>query len=137
MAQKSERTKNVSKKALIFGLLSLMCFVGVALFSIIACLTRLGGSESSGMEIISEQLKTVLVSFSVTLGIVTVSAIVIKNKIRTTVYMLALVMNGILFKEVGMYIILAIWALDEFVFAALHKKFKALKIINKEIDIRG
>ena len=51
-------------------------------------------------------------------------------------YMLALIINSILFKETGMYIILAIWFIDEYVFSALHKHYKQLVIINKEIDRR-
>ena len=88
------------------------------------------------MEIISEALKARLVSLSVTVIIVAILAIFIKNKARITIYMLALIINGILFKEPGMYVILGIWALDEFIFTALHKHYKQLVTINKEIDRR-
>lgn len=133
----SQRTKDVKKLSKIFGFLSFLCFVGVAIFTIIACFTRLGGSEEQGMEIISEQLKNTLVSFSITLAIVVVCAFLIKEKVRTTIYMFALVVNGILFKEIGMYSILAVWALDEFIFSMLYKKYKRLTEINKEIDKRA
>ena len=137
MEKKSKRTKDTVKLSRIFFFLSFVCFVGVAIFSVIACFSRLGGSQKQGMEIISEQLKSVLVSTSVTLIIVTVLALIIKNKVRTTVYMLALVINGILYKEIGMYTILGIWALDEFVFSLLHNRYKQLATINKEIDKRA
>ena len=133
---KSKRTKDVSRLSLIFFWLSFLCYFGVAIFSIIAIFTRLGASEKQGMEIISEQLKSVLVSFSVTLLIVVALAIFIKNKVRHTIYMFALVINGILFKNVGMYAILTIWAIDEFIFHLLHTHFSKLKTINKEIDRR-
>ena len=133
----SKRTKDTAKLSRIFFLLSFLCFLGTAIFTVIACFTRLGDSEKQSMEIISEQLKSVLVSTSVTLIIVTILALIIKNKVRTTVYMLSLVICGILFKEVGMYSILGVWALDEFVFTLLYKHFRELKIINKEIDKRG
>lgn len=132
----SERTKNTVKLSRLFLVLSFLCFVGVAIFTVIACFSHIGSSEEQGMEIISEQLKSVLVSTSVTIIIVTILALIIKNKIRTTVYMLSLIVNGILFKAVGMYTILAIWALDEYVFTALHKHYHKLKVINKEIDLR-
>lgn len=132
----SKRTKDTAKLSRLFLVLSFLCFVGVAIFTVIACFSRIGGSEEQGLEIFSEQLKTVLVSTSVTIIIVTILALIIKNKVRTTVYMLSLIVNGILFKEVGMYTILAIWALDEYVFTALHKHYHKLKVINKEIDLR-
>lgn len=132
----SKRTKDTAKLSRLFLVLSFLCFVGVAIFTVIACFSHIGGSEEQGMEIISEQLKSVLVSTSVTIIIVTILALIIKNKVRTTVYMLSLIVNGILFKEVGMYTILAIWALDEYVFTALHKHYHKLKVINKEIDLR-
>ena len=133
----SQRTKDVKKLSKIFGFLSFLCFVGVAIFTIIACFTRLGGSEQQGMEIISEQLKNTLISFSITLAIVVVCAFLIKEKVRTTIYMFALVVNGILFKEIGMYSILGVWALDEFIFSMLYRKYKRLTEINKEIDKRA
>lgn len=133
----SKRTKDTAKLSRLFLVLSFLCFVGVAIFTVIACFSHIGSSEEQGMEIIiSEQLKSVLVSTSVTIIIVTILALIIKNKVRTTVYMLSLVVNGILFKSVGMYTILAIWALDEYVFTALHKHYHKLKVINKEIDLR-
>ena len=133
---KSKRTKDVSKLSAIFFWLSFCCYFGVGIFSIIAIFSHLGGTKEQGMEIISEQLKTMLVSFSVTMLIVIALAIFIKNKARTTIYMFALVINGLIFKEVGMYAILAIWGLDEFLFNMLHKHYLRLKIINREIDRR-
>ena len=132
----SKRTKDVKKLSRIFLSLSFVCFIGVALFSVIAIFTRINGSEEKGIEIISEALKTRLISLSVTMIIGVVLALIIKDKVRTTIYMLALVINSILFKEVGMYVILGIWAIDEYIFTNLHKHYKQLAIINKEIDRR-
>ena len=137
MAKKdSKRTKDVKKLSRIFFSLSFVCFLSVAIFSVIAIFTRIGGSEEKGIEIISEALKARLVSLSITMIIGVILALIIKDKVRTTIYMLALVINAILFKEVGMYSILGVWALDEYVFTNLHKHYKQLAIINKEIDRR-
>ena len=133
----SKRTKDTAKLARLFFFLSFACFIGVAIFTVISCFTRLGGEQKQGMEIISEQLKTLLISTSVTILVVAILAFFIKNKIRPTIYMLSLIVNGILFKEAGMYTILAIYFVDEFVFTALFKHYHALKVINKEIDKRG
>lgn len=136
MAQTSKRTKDVRKLSRIFFFISLCCFVGVAIFTVIATFTRIGGSEKTGVDILSETAKTSLISLSITTVICLILALFIKEKIRTTIYMLALIINSILFKETGMYIILAIWFIDEYVFSALHKHYKQLVIINKEIDRR-
>ena len=137
MNKKSKRTKDCAKLARVFFFLSFVCFIGVAIFTVIACFTRLGGSEEQGMKIISDELKTLLVSTSITILIVSVLAFFIKNKARTTIYMLALIVNGVLFKEVGMYSVLGVYALDEYVFTSLCKHYHSLHVINKEIDRRG
>ena len=112
MAQTSKRTKDVRKLSRIFFFISLCCFVGVAIFTVIATFTRIGGSEKTGVDILSETAKTSLISLSITTVICLILALFIKEKIRTTIYMLALIINSILFKETGMYIILAIWFID-------------------------
>lgn len=136
MAQTSKRTKNVRKLSRIFFFISLCCFVGVAIFTVIATFTRVGDTEKTGVDILSTALKTQLISFSITTLICLILALFIKEKVRTAVYMLALVINSILFKEVGMYSILGIWFIDEYIFTALHKHYKTLLTINKEIDRR-
>ena len=136
MAQATKRTKDVKKLSRIFFWLSVVCFAGVAIFTIIATFTHLGGSEKTGADILSDALKTQLISFSITTIICLILTLFIKEKIRTAIYMLALVINAILFKEAGMYTILAIWFVDEYIFTALHKHYKTLLTINKEIDRR-
>lgn len=136
MAQTSKRTKDVRKLSRIFFIISTVCFVGVAIFTVIATFTRIGGTEKTGVDILSDSLKTTLISFSISTVICVVLALFIKEKVRTAVYMLSLIINVILFKEAGMYTILGIWFVDEYLFAALHKHYKQLVIINKEIDRR-
>ena len=136
MAKLTKRTKDVRKLSRIFFFVSLCCFVGVAIFTVIATFTRIGGSEKAGIDILSESAKTSLISLSISTVICVILTLFIKEKIRVAVYMLALVINSILFKETGMYIILAIWFIDEYVFTYLHKHYKQLTTINKEIDRR-
>lgn len=136
MPKATKRTKDLIKLTRIFFLLSLCCFVGVAVFTVIATFTCLGGSEKTGADILSDALKTQLISFSITTIICLILTLFIKEKIRTAIYMLALVINSVLFKEAGMYTILAIWFVDEYIFTALHKHYKTLFTINKEIDRR-
>ena len=133
---KSKRTKDVQRLSRIFFLLSFLCFVGVAIFTIIATFTRVGGSEKTGMDILSDEAKKSLISLSITTIICLILTIFIKEKIRVAIYMLSLVIISVIYKTTGMYIILSIWAVDEYVFTLLHKHYKQLTTINKEIDRR-
>lgn len=134
--KKSQRTKDVTKLARLFLVLSCLCFLGVAIFSVFAIFSRLGGSEKQGIEIISQQLKTLLISTSITTLIIAIAALFIKEKLRYTIYMLSLIVIGILYKEVGAYITLGVFAADEFILHNLYLHYKSLAKINKEIDRR-
>ena len=133
----SKRTKDTKKLSFIFLVLSVLSYIGVAAFTVISLFSKLGGSEKEGIDILSEALKARLVSVSITIVIVTLIALIIKNKIRTMVYMLSLVVVGIIYGEVAMYAVLGVYFVDEFVFTYLHQKYKNLSIINKEIDKRA
>lgn len=133
----SKRTKDTKKLSIIFSVLSALSYLGVAIFTVISLFSKLGGSEKEGIDILSEALKARLVSVSVTIIIVALIALIIKNKIRTMVYMLSLVVVGIIYGEVAMYAVLGVYFVDEFVFTYLHNKYKNLSVINREIDKRA
>lgn len=133
----SKRTKDTKKLSIIFSVSSVLSYIGVALFTVISLFSKLGGTEEQGIDILSEALKARLVSVSVTIIIVTLLALIIKNKVRTMVYMLSLVVVGIIYGEGAMYAVLGVYFVDEFVFTYLHQKYKNLSIINKEIDKRA
>lgn len=137
MAEKrSKRTKDVIKLSRLFFFLSFACVLGTALFTVITVFSKIGGSEKTGVDILSDTLKNALISVSITCVIGAILFLLIRDKIRTTLYMLALIVNAIIFKEVGMYVVLGVYALDEYIFTALYKHYKQLATINKEIDRR-
>lgn len=136
MAKSSERTKSCKKRAIFFFLLSCLCFVGVAIFAVIAAFSHIGGSEKQGMEIISESLKASLISLSITSLIILIAAIIIKEKVRTAAYIISLIIILLIYGKVGAFVVLGIWGVDEYIFHALHKHYKSLTLINKEIDRR-
>ena len=136
MAKTSKRTKDVKKLARIFFILSCLCFLGVAIFSVIAIFNRVGGEQKQGMEIISEQLKNLLISTSITTLVIAIAALFIKEKLRYTIYMLSLIVIALIYKEVGAYIVLGVFAADEFVLHNLFLHYKQLVVVNKEIDRR-
>lgn len=131
----SKRTKDCRKLSFIFWLFSTLCWVGVAIFAIVSAFSKVGVSEQ-GMEILSAAFKAKIISLSITIIIGLILSLLIKEKARVTVYMLALLCITIMYGEVAMYIVLAIWGIDEYVLYALYKRYKALILINKEIDRR-
>ena len=135
--KKSDRTKKVQHLSFIFGLASLLCWLGVAIFAVIVAFSKVGGSEKTGVDILSEAIKTKLISLSITVIIGLICALLIKEKARTTVYMLSLLLLTIVYGEQAMYVVLSVWFVDEYVLHYLHKRYKNLSTINKEIDLRG
>lgn len=133
----SQRTKDVKKLSFIFWLISTLMTVGVVLFVVISTFTKLSGSDKTGADILSETLKAQIISLSITAIICLFLIFIIKDKVRNTLYMLSIIITAILYKEVGMYIVGAIWLIDEYVIHALFKHYQALITINKEIDRRG
>ena len=133
----SQRTKDVKKRAVVCFIISTLMTVGVVLFVVISTFTKIGGTESTGKDILSEALKAQIISLSVTAIICLLLIFIIKDKVRHTLYMLSIIIAAIIYKEVGMYIVAGIWFVDEYIIHALYKRYKNLITINKEIDLRG
>ena len=131
----SPRAKDLKKRKIIFGLLSTLTWVVTGVVFIIIALTKFKTKDSSGTPIFSPEIKSMIASIGVTAVIGLIVAIIIKDKIRTFVFMTSTVLASILYKEVGMYIVLAIWLVDEYIFHTLYKKFARQYEIRKEVDL--
>lgn len=131
----SPRAKDLKRKKLIFGLMSTLMWVGTGLVFAILAFTKFKAKDSSGIPILSHELKTLLTSIGVTAMIGLVVGIIIKDKIRTFIYMASTILATIIYKDVGMYIVLSIWLVDEYIIYALYKKYKRKYEIRKEIDL--
>lgn len=132
----SDRTKQVKRRAIIFGLLSTLILIGVVSFTVISAFSKVTGTDKTGTDILSEALKAQIISLSVTAIICLLLAFVLKDKMRYTLYLLSLFIITFLYKNVGMYIVGCIWAVDEYIIYPLYKRNKSLILINKEIDRR-
>lgn len=132
----SERTKKLRTLRNVFSLLSFGLWLGVGIFSAITTFLALGDMEFGGA-VFSAEFKAMLASIGITTLIGLVLAIILKNKLRTAIWMISLVICSICYKEVGMYVVLGIWALDEYCFTLLANYYNKRLIINKEIDLRG
>lgn len=133
---KSEITKKLIKKRNIFAILDTIAWVGVGMFSAIMTFLMLDAKDKSGMPIISADFKALIVSVGITAIIGIVAAIVIKDKIRTAVWMLSLIMLTVIYKDLGMYCTLGAWFIDEYVIHSLYVHYRDRVKINKEIDLR-
>lgn len=133
---KTERTIKCKKLGILFTILSwLLCF-GLAVGFIIAFVAMNGsggGEDSATME---EKLGTIIYGFGLSLIPMLVLAIVVKDKIRPTVWMIDIILANYLFGSWMMYIVFAIWVIDQYVIAPLGKHYRQLYTINKEIDRR-
>ena len=92
-----------------------------------------GGEDSATME---EKFGTIIYGFGLSLIPMLVLAIVVKDKIRPTVWMIDIILANYLFGSWMMYIVFAIWVIDQYVIAPLGKHYRQLYTINKEIDRR-
>lgn len=132
----SDRTKSLIKKYRVFKWLDIACWVGIAIFTFISVLCLINGTDEKGTPIFSQEFKAFLVSLGVTTIVGIIAALIIKDKMRTAIWMLSLILCTVMYKEVGMYCILGAWFIDEYIFHALKVKYKNLIVINKEIDRR-
>lgn len=136
----SERTKKCKKLRNWFFAISTLLLIAVLVFTIInvASIFNVPKDPKTGEPLIkiSQSLIDKVVAFGTTTVVVSILAIFIKNKARTAIYMLSLIISIIIKGEPGAYFILILWALDEYVFHALYLNYKNKVVINKEIDLR-
>jgi len=134
----SQRTKDLKKKRKLFGVLSYATWITTAVILLVFTFIAISQKEKgvTFIDLLSDSAKKAILSVGITTIIGIIGAIFIKDKIRTLIWMACLVMATVLFKDTGMFIVLGIWCVDEYVFTTLYKKYKNLVVINKEIDMR-
>ena len=133
---KTERTIKCKKLGILFTILSwLLCF-GLAVGFVIAfvAMNGSGGGENSATS--EEKFGTIIYGFGLSLIPMLVLAIIVKDKIRPTVWMIDIILANYLFGSWMMYIVFAIWIIDQYVIDPLGKHYRQLYTINKEIDRR-
>lgn len=130
---KSERYKSLKKKTIIFGIISY-----AALFITMAVCLIAGGinfnAVKDGVQIFTDEAKTLFLSMSITAVIGTVLTFFLKEGMRTFIWVVCVVLASIVFGPVGMYIVLGVWLLDDYVIHKLFKHYQSKLSIRKEID---
>ena len=130
---KSERYKSLKKKTIIFGIISY-----AALFITLTVCLIAGGvnfnAVKDGVEIFTDEAKTIFLSMSITAIIGTILTFFLKEGTRTFIWVVCVVLSSIVFGPVGMYIVLGVWLIDDYVIHKLFKYYQSKLSIRKEID---
>ena len=130
---KSERYKSLKRKAIIFGIISYAAIFITMLVCIIA-----GGinfnAVHEGIQVFTDEAKTLFLSVSITAIIGTILTFFLKEGMRTFIWIVCVVLSSIVFGPVGMYIVLGVWLIDDYVIHKLFKYYQGKLSIRKEIE---
>lgn len=129
----SERYKQLKKRTVLFGIIS----YATLFVTMLVCL--IGGGVNfnavrNGVQVFTDEAKTLFLSMSITAIIGTILTIFLKEGMRTFIWIVCVVLGSIVFGAVGMYIILGVWLLDDYVIHKLFLHWKSKLSIRKEID---
>lgn len=129
----SERYKSLKKKSIILGIISY-----AALFITMTVCLIAGGvninAVHDGVQIFTDEAKTIFYSMTVTAMVGTVLTFFLKEGMRTFLWIVCVVLSSIVFGAVGMYIVLGVWLVDDYVIHKLFLHFKNKLSIRKEIE---
>ena len=134
--KKSKRTVDCKKVAVAMYVLNWVLCFGLAIALVIAFLITKDQAPTEDQETLQQKLGTIIYGIGLSLIPMVVLAIIVKDKIRPTVWMIDIILANYLFGEIAMYIVFAIWLLSEYVVGPVGKHYKSLYTINKEIDRR-
>lgn len=134
--KKSKRTVDCKKVAVAMYVLNWVLCFGLAIALVIAFLITKDQAPTEDQATLQEKLGTIIYGIGLSLIPMVVLAIVVKDKIRPTVWMIDILLANYLFGEIAMYIVFAIWLVSEYVVGPVGKHYKSLYTINKEIDRR-
>ena len=133
---KTERTIKCKRLGILFTALSWVLCFGLAGAFVIACLAMNGSGNGEQSETMKEKFGTIIYGFGLSLIPMLVLSIIVKDKIRPTVWMIDVILANYLFGSWLMYVVFAIWLIDQYVIGPLGKHYRQLYTINKEIDRR-
>ena len=134
--KKSKRTVDCKKVAIAMYILNWVLCFGLAIALVIAFLITKDQAPTEDQETLQQKLGTIIYGIGLSLIPMVVLAIVVKDKIRPTVWMIDIILANYLFGEIAMYIVFVIWLVSEYVVGPVGKHYKSLYTINKEIERR-
>lgn len=129
---KTNRTIKCKRLGVTFSVINWFLCFGLAIGYIVAFFALKG--EGNGE--LKQKLGTIVYGFGLSLIPMVVLAVIVKDKIRPTLWMVNIILANYLFGNYCMYTTFGVWLLSEYVFSPLTKHYKQLYVINKEIDRR-
>lgn len=133
---KTERTIKCKRLGILFTALSWVLCFGLAVAFVISFLAMNGSGNGEQSETMKEKFGTIIYGFGLSLIPMLVLSIIVKDKIRPTVWMIDVILANYLFGSWLMYVVFVIWLIDQYVIGPLGKHYRQLYTINKEIDRR-
>ena len=131
----TDYTKKLKQKKNIFLTFDTAVWLLYPLIMLILAFSHLHGGTNL-LNIFSAPIKDVIMGFGITTAIALVGTIIIKDKMRTFLFMMALAISIALYGSVGMTISFIVWGIEEYILHNLYLHFKNKYTINKEIDKR-
>ncbi len=136
---KNNYTSSLKKKYILFTILSwILCF-GTAAVLIITAISGMNKDPTPKTEdalTMEQKFGTLLYSLGISLIIVAILSIIVKDKIEPTVWMVNVILAGYCFNMGAVYIVFGIWFINNYIIKALKNRYKNRALINKEIDKR-
>lgn len=130
---RSERYKQLKRRTIFFGILSYGILFVLSLVYLISAYVNFNAVQD-GIQIFTEEAKKIIISMSITYVVGGILMIFLKEGMRTFIWMVCVILGSLVFKEVGMYIALGCWLIDDYVVHKLYKYNKNKLSIRKEID---
>ena len=134
--KKSKRTVDCKKVAVAMYVLNWVLCFGLAIALVIAFLITKDQAPTEDQETLQQKLGTIIYGIGLSLIPMVVLAIIVKDKIRPTVWMIDIILANYLFDSWLMYIVFATWLIDQYIIAPLANSYTNKYTINKEIDRR-
>lgn len=131
---KSRVTKRYHTMSIIFTIISWMMCFGICFAFVIVGMQRGWGSGDTN---IKEKLGTIMWGFLVSLIPMAILAIIVKDRVRPTVWMVNLLLAAYLYNTGVMWMVFGGWVIDQYLITPLRKRWAAQYLINREIDKRG
>lgn len=129
----SPRQKELKRKTIIFGILSWGILFTLVLIYFIAAFVNFNKVEA-GIEIFTEEAKKIIIGMSLTVAIGILMTFILKEGMRTFLWVLCVILGSLVWKEVGMFVALGCWLIDDYILHKLFLYYKNKLSIRKEIE---
>lgn len=131
----TEQTKKIRNRRNWLFAIQLSVMLGTVLALLIKTIMGMTPNETD-IEAEFGRMGTLITSMGVSLGITAALVIVVGHKVRNTIWMGCVILASYLYGNKGMWIVFALWAIDEYILYPLYRRSAQRVATNKEIDKR-